>query len=329
VLAQTTTDCNPLNSTCPDDPALGTTFSSTFNGSMSEFDPAFWNVTAGTSLISFGDDGVEMALQKDTDSVTVKSNFYIFWGQAEILFKAAKGTGIISTMILLSDDLDEVDWEIKGGNTTTVSNNYYGWGNVSQYNSEYPTIDTPAMDDYHNYTIDWTQERIQYIINGNVVRTVGYQEPGEYPQTPSRVQFGVWCGGCSKAKGTVEWAGGKTDFDEAPFTMTVKSIRITDGTTNSSVYSYGDHTGSYQSIKVTDGESDAYKAINKKSHFQSAEQKWNGLSTGAKIGIACGVLGAFAIALIAFTFYCCAQRKKGRAEKEAHDKEWEQQENEL
>lgn len=111
--------------------------------------------------------------------------------------------------------------------------------------------------------------------------------------------------------------------------MSVKSIRIVDGTTNSSTYSYGDHTGSYSSIKVVNGESAAYKALNKKSHVESAAQRWDGLSTGAKIGIACGVLGALAIAFVVFLFYCMSQRKKGREEKAAQDQEWERQESEL
>lgn len=214
--AQTFTDCNPLNSTCPDNPALGTTFAETYNKTFEEFDKRFWNITAGESLISFDDNGAELALRKKGDSVTLKSNFYIFGGVAEIIFRAAPGKGIISTMILLSDNLDEIDWEIKGGNTTSVSNNYYGWGNLSQFHSEYPEMANPnAMEDYHNYTIDWTKERIQFILNGNVVRTVGYQEPGIYPQSPSRIQFGIWCGGCSDQPGTVEWAGGAPDFGEA------------------------------------------------------------------------------------------------------------------
>ena len=122
-LAQTFTDCNPNNSTCPANPALGTTFAETYNKTQEEFDQRFWNVTAGKSLISFGDDGAELALASKGDSVTVKSNFYIFWGTVEVIFKAAKGTGIISTVITLSDNLDEIDWEMKGGNHTTASNN--------------------------------------------------------------------------------------------------------------------------------------------------------------------------------------------------------------
>lgn len=88
------------------------------------------------------------------------------------------------------------------------------------------------------------------MLNGAVVRTVNYAEPGLYPQTPSRIQFGAWCGGCSKSDGTVQWAGGKPDWSGAPYTMYVKSLKITDGTTNATSYSYGDKTGSFSSIKV-------------------------------------------------------------------------------
>ncbi|KAK4611840.1 putative extracellular glycosidase [Fulvia fulva] len=329
VAAQTSTDCNPLSANCPDDPALGTTFSDAYNKSVSEFDINFWNVTAGTQLISFDDqDGAAMAIDKEGDSVTVKSNFYIFWGTVEIMMKAAPGTGIISTVILLSDDLDEVDWEVMGGNSSTVENNYYGWGNTTQINSQYPALDG-AQDDFHNYTIVWSQEKIQWMLNGNVVREQGYLEPGLYPQTPCRIQFGLWCGGCSENEGTRQWAGGKADFKGAPYVMNVKSIKITDGTTNSSSYSYGDHSGHWSSIQIKEGQSEAYKRINKLSTAQMAEKHWQGLSTDAKIGIAVGVLGGVLVAVIAWIFFCISQRKKGRAEAAAHDQAWEQQNAEL
>lgn len=147
------------------------------------------------------------------------------------------------------------------------------------------------------------------------MRTVPYEAAGKYPQTPSRIQFGAWCGGCSDAQGTVDWAGGKADWNTAPFVMTVQSIRIVDGTTNSSSYSYGggdDHTNSYSSIIVTEGESATYKEMHKLSTTQSAVKSFSNLSTGAKIGISVGVLGSLAIGFVAFVFYCVRQRKAGR-----------------
>jgi hypothetical protein len=125
-LAQTSTSCNPLNSTCPDNPALGTTLEEVFNSSTSGFDANYWTIDAGKDLVSFGKEGAELPLVTSKDTVTLVSTFYIFFGTLEFIMKAAPGQGIVSTVILLSDDLDEIDWEVLGGNDTTVSNNYYG-----------------------------------------------------------------------------------------------------------------------------------------------------------------------------------------------------------
>ena len=214
-VAQTFATCNPLNSTCPEDPALGTTYNATFDASTSEFDPRFFNVSAGGQLISFGNDGAELTILKHGDSVTIETSFYIFWGQVEMIFQAAAGQGIISTVTLLSDDLDEIDWEIMGGNSSFVENNYYGWGNLSQHNAVYPP-QANAQTEFHNYTIDWTPEKIDWLSNGNVVRSIPSGPAGEYPQTPSFVKFGIWAGGDpTLPKGTIDWAGGETDYTKS------------------------------------------------------------------------------------------------------------------
>ena len=111
--------------------------------------------------------------------------------------------------------------------------------------------------------------------------------------------------------------------------MTVQSIKITDATTNVTSYSYGDSTGSYQSIKSEPGVSAASKLANKVSTVQSAQKQWNGLSKTAKIAIACSVLGVVVIIIIAYTAICIVQRKKGRLERQRADKEWDEQQNEL
>ena len=111
--------------------------------------------------------------------------------------------------------------------------------------------------------------------------------------------------------------------------MTIKSLRITDGTTNTSSYSYADQTGTHQSIKAITGQSEAYKAIKKKTSAQQMRDNWNALSTGAKIGIACAVAGVLLIMLVAFTIFCVKQRRAGKAEKAIHDKEWDEHHAEL
>jgi Glycosyl hydrolases family 16 len=38
------------------------------------------------------------------------SNHYIFFGRVETWLKSAPGQGIVSSIVLESDDLDEIDW---------------------------------------------------------------------------------------------------------------------------------------------------------------------------------------------------------------------------
>jgi beta-glucanase (GH16 family) len=213
-VAQTSTSCNPLNSTCPSDNALGTTYNATFNAATTELDPNLWNVTAGSENIQFTSNGAELVISKSGDSVTAESTFYILFGTVEIIMQASSGVGIISTFDMLSDDLDEIDLEIMGGNTTAVATNWYGWGNTSQYNSIYPAVDGPQQK-MHNYTIVWGSDQLQWIIDGSVARQLSYAEPGQYPQTPARIKFGIWAGGdSSEPEGTREWAGGNTTWSD-------------------------------------------------------------------------------------------------------------------
>lgn len=123
VAAQTFTTCNPLNTTCPSDTALGTTASWNFSNSVIA-DDVVWNTTAGT--INWAADGAEFTVNGRGDSPTLQSNFYIFFGRVSVIMKAAPGVGVVSSIVLLSDDLDEIDWEFIGGNKTYGETNYFG-----------------------------------------------------------------------------------------------------------------------------------------------------------------------------------------------------------
>ena len=64
------------------------------------------------------DRALELEFLERYDSQQLFSNFYFLFGRAEFVVQAAPGPGIISDMMLLSDDLDEVDWEFRGAPTS-------------------------------------------------------------------------------------------------------------------------------------------------------------------------------------------------------------------
>lgn len=120
-LAQTFTDCNPLEADCPNDTGYeGTSFTSDFtSGSGAN---TSWSAAAGTSIV-YSDKGAEFVIAKAGQAPTIQTDFYIFFGKVEVVMQASPGTGIVSSVVLESDDLDEIDWEWLGGDLTQVESN--------------------------------------------------------------------------------------------------------------------------------------------------------------------------------------------------------------
>lgn len=257
VNGQTFTDCNPLtNTSCPPDPALSSTLTTDFTKGASPD----WTLEDGTTMSYDGTLGAEFVIKVLTDAPTISSAKYIFFGKVSATVRASPGTGTVSSFILESDDLDEIDWEWLGSTDSSVESNFFGKGNTTTYDrAVYHNVATP-VETFHVYTVDWTAEAINWYIDGNLVRTLAYGDAlalggKNYPQTPMRVKMGNWVGCASvaattdpKTQGTCQWAGGAIDMSHAPFTMYVQSVTIEDYGSGCE-YIYGDMSGSYQSIK--------------------------------------------------------------------------------
>lgn len=240
---------------CPADPALGGQFTTDFTqGASSD-----WTLADGTTM-SYNSNGANFVIKQASDAPTITSAKYIFFGKISAEIKAAPGTGIISSFILQSDDLDEIDWEWIGGTDSSVQTNFFGKGNTTTYDRSTVNSVTTPEEEWHTYTLDWTSSTIKWYIDNNLIRTVNYGDAialngKNYPQTPMRVKIGSWVGCASQAaasnpatSGTCSWAGGPADFSKAPFDMLVKSVTVEDYGC-ASEYVYGDMSGSYQSIK--------------------------------------------------------------------------------
>ncbi|KAH7020982.1 concanavalin A-like lectin/glucanase domain-containing protein [Microdochium trichocladiopsis] len=225
--AQTHTDCNPMEKTCKNDPALGTTIDADFTQGQS---PYFYEF-AGTT-INYTKDGALFTIKKETDAPTVGSHKYIFFGKIDVTIRAAPGNGVVTSFVLQSDNLDEIDWEWLGGDVKQVQTNYFGKGDTTTYDrGAYHPVANPQLED-HTYTIDWTKDYVKWYIDGALVRTLLYKDAQggtRFPQTPMQIKLGSWVAGRKDApEGTVQWAGGYTDFSQGPFVAYYKDIKITD-----------------------------------------------------------------------------------------------------
>lgn len=177
------------------------------------------------------------------------------FGKVSITMKAAPGAGIVSTLVLESDDLDEIDMEWLGADDTQVQTNYFGKGDVTTYNRGTYAAAPNNQADFITYEVEWTSTQIVWSVGGKTVRvlTPATADTNQYPQTPMQVKLGAWSGGdSSNAAGTIAWARGPTDYSLGPFTMLVQSLSVTDYSTGTS-YSYGDQSGDWTSIKSSGG----------------------------------------------------------------------------
>ncbi|KAK9431691.1 concanavalin A-like lectin/glucanase domain-containing protein, partial [Lipomyces doorenjongii] len=250
VAAQSTANCDPLVSSCPPDPALGGSISLDFTqGSSSHINPVY-----SPDDISYTSDmGMKMTINQLGDGPTVASDFYIFFGKVEVVAQCAPGTGIVSSVVLISDDNDEIDLEWTGGDAYHVQTNYFSKGQTGSYDRGGMTDVANPQSTFHTYTIDWNRDSITWYVDGAVARVLPSNAPEGYPQTPMQIKIGSWVGGSpDNAPGTIAWAGGLTDFSQAPFNFYIQSLKVTDYSTGTE-YVYSDNSGSEDSIQAVSG----------------------------------------------------------------------------
>ncbi|KAF2084898.1 glycoside hydrolase family 16 protein, partial [Saccharata proteae CBS 121410] len=254
--AQTYSNCNPMNASqfpCTPDVGLDTSsFTSDFTQGSSA--NTSWSYVAES--VNYASDGAEFTIAQRGQAPTIETDFSIFYGKVSVTMKAAKGQGIISSIVLQSDDLDEIDWEFLGGDNANVQTNYFGKGNTTTYDRGLGVAVSTPQDTSHTYTVDWTKESVKWQIDGTTVRTLNYADAvggANFPQTPMNIRLGIWAGGDpDNSYWTIVWAGGNTTYSaEAgmPWTMLVEKVEITNYNPAEG-YNYTDTSGSSDSIKL-------------------------------------------------------------------------------
>jgi beta-glucanase (GH16 family) len=279
VSAQTYSNCNPLTASgCPPDSALGRSVSIDFTQGASDSFTAQGNPT-------YGSDGVQFTIAKSGDSPQLTSKWYIMFGRVDVVLKAAPGVGIVSSVVLQSDDLDEIDWEWLGADPQEVQSNYFGKGITGSYNRGAFHSDPGSQSGFQTYTVDWNANQIVWQINGATVRALeaANAEPNQYPQTPMQLKIGAWSGGDpSNSPGTIQWAGGPTNYANGPYSMYVKSVTVTDYSTGTQ-YKYGSNSGNWQDIIAVGGKVNPSGGGSSPASAASAAPPVTSTSTGQPI----------------------------------------------
>lgn len=281
VSAQTKSKCDPRKEKgCPADPAIG---SSKVECDFTQGECDAIKEADGTSL-TYGDDGAVFTIAKKGNAPTTETTKYLFFGKVEVELKISPGAGAITSVVLESDDLEEIDWEWLGSKPNEVQTNYFPRGGDNGVYNRGGTHEVSSADTtFHTYTVDWTPDSINWLVDGKSVRELKASDAGDmFPQTPMRVKLGTWYpskeGGSQP--GAIEWAGGPLDLSKGPYNAYYKSLKITDyaggnTATDKKVkeYVYGDATGDMESIQVKLGDGstdDSDKSSTKKDDSKTS-----------------------------------------------------------
>ncbi|SPO03099.1 related to cell wall protein UTR2 [Cephalotrichum gorgonifer] len=201
------------------------------------------------------------------------STSYMWYGRVKAKLKTARGRGVVTAFILYSDVKDEIDYEFVGVDLETAQTNYYFQGIPLYDQGGNITIDSDSYDNWHEYEINWTPDKIEWAVDGKVGRTKKRSDTWnetfnqwDFPQTPSRVQLSIWPGGlATNAKGTIDWAGGEIDWNSDDikknqyYFATFGEITVEcwdadsgPGSNNGKSYIYTDFLATNNTVEVTD-----------------------------------------------------------------------------
>ncbi|AAS54808.1 AGR318Cp [Eremothecium gossypii ATCC 10895] len=273
--------CNPLKEKkCPENIALAASILEEFK----DVPPGFSNYT-DTGIVGYGPNGASFTLAKRWDNPAIMSDFYLMYGKVEVTFKAAPGKGIVSSFYLQSDARDEIDLEWLGGDTAQFQTNFFCKGNVTTYTrGAFHNVSRP-QEEFHTYTIDWKMDELVFYLDGKPIRRVKNDTSEGYPQSPMRLYMGVWAGGDpTNHPGTVEWAGGQTDYSKVPFTAYIKRIIASDYSSGRS-YMYSDVSEKGVTIHSTQGK--IY------GRYDTAQEEFNRIQREEKLDYSDLPLSAF------------------------------------
>jgi beta-glucanase (GH16 family) len=185
------------------------------------------NIDYNVKNVVLKDKTLNLILSQDTGGTRISLADDVHYGTIESNMKISHGSNIVSAFILMADNGDEIDFEFVGKDQTVVQTNYFYKG-IPIYDKNAKFYDTfkDLSETYNNYTIVWTPDYYTWKFNNVTLRTLHKKNTTNFPDSPSKVQIGIW-----KAQNS-KWAGNGVNWSQQPFNISIKSLRLTCGTSN-------------------------------------------------------------------------------------------------
>jgi len=185
------------------------------NDSLNSQDVSVWQVSSGWSngtpflngwcseSILNDDNGLNISLEarpcsgEAYASGEYRTKEFLGYGRVEVEMKAAKGTGVVSSLFFYTGVSDgnaheEIDIEILGVNPNRMQVNY--WSEEFGVEKEHPTfveLGFNASLGYHLYAIEWRENSIQWYVD-NVLLHSEDGSKGKLPMLNMRIFMNLW-----------------------------------------------------------------------------------------------------------------------------------------
>ena len=175
-----------------------------------------------------------------TTGTWLSSTIYVWYGKVSAKLYTSAGAGVVTSLHLLADSKDEIDFDFVNVSDTSVLCRHLTSHKACRIVSPFCQIHSlrfancldgksvsyqgaiaNTSNNVHEYTIDWTRDLITWSIDGEQIRTQDRESTWnatagryQYPQTPARIQLSIWPAGLStNRQALIDWAGGEVDWN--------------------------------------------------------------------------------------------------------------------
>jgi beta-glucanase (GH16 family) len=175
---------------------------------------------------------LDLHLTKNTGGTRLSIADTLHYGTIEATLKVSPGMNVVSSFILMAENKDEIDFEFVQNTlnkTNVIQTNYFYKGiPIFDKNAKMYKTKNPLADFYHTYSIHWTPNFYEWRFNKYTLRKLFRNETKNYPDSPSKVQFGIW-----EAKPS-SWAGTGINWNSQPYILSIKSLKLSCNSTTAS-----------------------------------------------------------------------------------------------
>lgn len=164
-----------------------------------------------------GSEGVLLEMNAAHTS-RLSTSHYLLYGNVTARLRHNATAGLVTSFGTASDVGDAIVFEVGGTNKSRVATNLAALGNAPSALGVDAKVPHFSFENWHNYTIAWTPNKITWLVDQNVVRSVTRaQAESHFPRSPSRILFTVRGTTSGSSKRERQWAGGTLDMTGTAF----------------------------------------------------------------------------------------------------------------